>query len=209
MTSDPPELSNRIFTVPNALSFARLVGVPCFVWLILAHRDGAALVLLMSAGFTDYLDGKIARKFNLQSRLGALLDPAADRLYIVATIVCLAIRDILPLWVVGVLVGRELFIASMAPTVRRHNLPLPPVHFVGKAATFNLLYALPLFLLADGDSTAARVALPIAWAFAVWGVTLYWCAGILYWVQIRAMVRKVTTGHPSGSADVDGTESLS
>ena len=193
VTSAPPELSSRVLTVPNALSFARLIGVPVFVWLILTHRDAPALILLMTAGFTDYLDGKIARRYGLESRLGAMLDPAADRLYIVATIVCLSIRGILPVWVVIVLVCRELFIVAMAPTVRRHNLPLPPVHFIGKAATFNLLYALPLLLLADSDHPAGDVALPIAWAFAIWGITLYWCAGLLYLIQVRAMVRQVTS----------------
>ena len=183
--------SSRIVTIPNVLSFARLVGVPVFVWLILTHRDSVALALLVAAGFTDYLDGKIARRFNMESRLGALLDPAADRLYIVATIVCLAMRQILPLWLVVALVLREVFIASMAPTVRRHNLPLPPVHFIGKAATFNLLYAFPLLLLADGNGAFSQVAKPIAWAFVIWGLTLYWCAGALYWIQIRAMLREV------------------
>lgn len=189
------EPSNRIWTVPNVLSFLRLVGVPAFVWLILSRHDGIALVVLMAAGLTDYLDGKIARKFNSESKLGALLDPAADRLYIVATIVCLAIRHILPAWVVVALVARELFILAMAPTVRRHNLPLPPVHFVGKAATFNLLYAFPLLLLADGHTTAGDVVRPIAWAFVIWGLSLYWLAGLLYLVQVRSMVRQVRGAH--------------
>lgn len=184
--------------MPNVLSLLRLIGVPVFVWLILAEHDGPALVVLVVAGFTDYLDGKIARRFHLESRLGALLDPAADRLYIVATIVCLALRGILPMWVVIALVARELFIVAMAPTVRRHKLPLPPVHFIGKAATFNLLYAFPLLLLGAGDSTAAHIALPIAWAFVVWGVTLYWLAGLLYAVQIREMVKALNGASPAG-----------
>lgn len=188
MTSPAPELSNRIWTIPNVLSMLRLIGVPVFVWLILARHDAPALVLLMVAGLTDYLDGKIARKFHLESRLGALLDPAADRLYIVATIVCLAIRGILPLWVLVLLVGREIFIVAMAPVVRRHNLPLPPVHFIGKAATFNLLYAFPLLLLGASDSTAGDIATPIAWAFVIWGVALYWLAGLLYALQIKEMI---------------------
>lgn len=180
--------ADRVWTVPNMLSMLRLVGVPLFIWLILNHHDGWALVLLMASGWSDYFDGKIARKYNLESKLGALLDPAADRLYIVATIVCLAIRGILPIWVVCVLVARELFITALAPILRRYRLPLPPVHFIGKAATFNLLYAFPLLLLGDGTGTAAHIARPFAWAFALWGVVLYWVAGVMYAVQVRSMV---------------------
>lgn len=191
MTTAESELSNRIWTVPNALSLLRLMGVPVFVWLILSEHDRTALVVLMAAGFTDYLDGKIARKFDMQSRLGAILDPMADRLYIVATIVCLALRDILPMWVVGALVLREVFLLTMAPTVRRHNLPLPPVHFIGKAATFNLLYAFPLLLLARADGAVGAVAAPTAWAFVLWGLSLYWLAGLLYAVQVREMLKVV------------------
>lgn len=191
MTTAEPELSSRIWTVPNVLSFLRLVGVPAFVWLILSEWDKTALVVLMVAGFTDYLDGKIARKFDMQSRLGAILDPMADRLYIVATIVCLAMRGILPMWVVLALVLREVFILTMAPTVRRHNLPLPPVHFIGKAATFNLLYAFPLLLLAEIEGAAGDLARPAAWAFVLWGVCLYWLAGLLYAVQVREMLKVV------------------
>ncbi|KLO63194.1 CDP-diacylglycerol--glycerol-3-phosphate 3-phosphatidyltransferase [Dermacoccus sp. PE3] len=191
MTTAEPELSSRIWTVPNVLSFLRLVGVPAFVWLILSEWDKTALVVLMVAGFTDYLDGKIARKFDMQSRLGAILDPMADRLYIVATIVCLAMRGILPMWVVLALVLREVFILTMAPTVRRHNLPLPPVHFIGKAATFNLLYAFPLLLLAEIEGAAGDLARPAAWAFVLWGVCLYWLAGLLYAVQVREMLKAV------------------
>lgn len=191
MTQTPAQPSSRVWTVPNALSLLRLVGVPVFVWLLLSHRDGIGLVVLVVAGLTDYLDGKIARRFDMESRLGAILDPMADRLYIAATVVCLAIRGILPLWVVIVLVARELFILAMAPTVRRHRLPLPPVHFIGKAATFNLLYAFPLLLLAETGGTTGDVARPIAWAFIVWGVTLYWLAGALYAVQVREMLSVV------------------
>lgn len=191
MTSADEQLSNRVWTAPNLLSMLRLVGVPCFVWLILDHHDGLALVVLMVAGFTDYADGKIARTFHLESRLGALLDPAADRLYIVATIVCLAVRGILPIWVVVALVARELLIVSLAPLIRRHHLPLPPVHFIGKAATFNLLYAFPLLLLGNFGGTAGAVSRPLAWAFVLWGVALYWLAGFLYVAQVRHMVRSV------------------
>ncbi|MGN6610817.1 MAG: CDP-alcohol phosphatidyltransferase family protein [Angustibacter sp.] len=184
-----PGPTDRVLTVPNVLSALRLVGVPVFVWLILSERDGWALVVLMLSGVTDYLDGKIARRFNLVSKVGALLDPIADRLYILTTLLGLAWRDIIPWWLVGVLLGRELFGAVVLLWVRRYGYGSLPVHFVGKAGTFNLLYAFPLLLLADGDSALAHVARPVAWGFVWWGTVLYWVAGVLYAVQAAGLVR--------------------
>jgi cardiolipin synthase len=181
--------ADRIWTLPNLLSGLRLLGVPVFLWLILTRLDGWALLVLVLSGASDYADGKIARRFGLTSRLGALLDPAADRLYILATLLGLAWRSIIPWWLVGVLAAREVFIASFLPGLRRRGLVALPVHFVGKAATFDLLYAFPLILLGQGTSAVAAVALPVGWAFAWWGTALYWVAGVLYAVQFRAVVR--------------------
>lgn len=177
--------SDQILNVPNALSALRLVGVPVFLWAILAHHDALALVLLVASGVTDYLDGKIARHYGLVSRLGQLLDPVADRLYIVATLIGLAIRDIIPWWLVGVLFAREAWMGVVQLIARHHGLTALPVHFVGKAATFNLLYAFPLLLLGDGGSTVAAIARPVGWGFAWWGTGLYWVAGLVYAVQLR------------------------
>ncbi len=187
--------NDRILTLPNVLSTLRLVGVPVFVWLVLTHRDGWAVSVLMASGLTDYLDGKIARTFALQSQLGALLDPLADRLYILTTLLALGWRAVVPWWLVLSLLGRELFIAALLPVLRRHGYGPLPVHFVGKAATFNLLYAFPLLLLADGTGLLAQVARPVGWAFVWWGTGLYWVAGIMYAVQTRQLVRA-----PSSSA---------
>ena len=185
--------SGRVLTLPNALSALRLLGVPLFVWAILTHRDGLALIILTLSGITDYLDGKIARKFGLVSRVGQLLDPIADRLYIVSTLLCLAWREIIPWWVVIVLFAREAFMAVVVLIAKKHGWNGLPVHFVGKAATFNLLYAFPLLLLADGDGAVAAAAQPIAWGFAWWGIVLYWVAGILYAVQLRLLVAEPAT----------------
>lgn len=183
-------VSTRVLTIPNILSMLRLVGVPLFLWAILTERDALALVLLMASGITDYLDGKIARQFGLVSRLGALLDPVADRLYIASTLFGLAWREVIPWWLVGVLVAREVFMVLVLAITRAHGMPPLPVHFVGKAATFNLLYAFPLLLLGAGDGTLATVARPIGWGFAWWGTALYWVAGILYAVQLRRLIRE-------------------
>src|ERR1700712_2265560 len=109
-------VSDAILTVPNLLSAARLAGVPVFLWLILGpHRDGWAIVLLMFSGASDYFDGKLARAWNPTSRLGQLLDPAADRLYIVATVVGLAIRGVIPVSLVVVLLARDAVLAGTLP----------------------------------------------------------------------------------------------
>jgi cardiolipin synthase len=182
--------TDRVLTVPNVLSMLRLVGVPAFLWAILTHRDGLALILLMGSGITDYLDGKIARHYGLVSRVGQLLDPIADRLYIVVTLLGLAWREIIPWWLVIVLFAREAFMLVVVLIAKRHGWNGLPVHFVGKAATFNLLYAFPLLLLADGSGRLAEIARPIGWGFAWWGVVLYWVAGLLYAVQLRQLIAR-------------------
>lgn len=185
--------TDRILTIPNLLSFARLLGVPVFLWLILVpHADGWAFVLLLVSGLTDYLDGKIARATGQISRLGTLLDPLADRLYIAATLVGLAIREIVPWWLVVLLLSRDVVLAVVLALLKRRGITGLPVHFLGKAATFNLLYAFPLLLLGDAATgtsfTFADVARVLGWAFAIWGTALYWWAGLLYIAQARRIL---------------------
>ncbi len=196
--------TDRVLTVPNALSMLRLLGVPVFLWLILGpHADGLAIVLLMVSGITDYLDGWIARRWNQISRVGQLLDPLADRLYIFATLIGLGLREILPWWFVGILVARDAVLALTLPVLRRHGRGPLEVHYLGKAATFNLLYAFPLLLLSDGSGTPALVARVLGWAFAIWGTGLYWWAGALYLQQVRSVVtsgRQAQEGRGSGEA---------
>ncbi|SNS11491.1 cardiolipin synthase [Geodermatophilus pulveris] len=189
VTADRNDLPDRVWTVPNALSVLRLLGVPLFLWLLLGpEADGWAVLVLMVAGATDWLDGVLARAFGQSSRLGALLDPAADRLYIVATLVAFVLRDVVPLWVVAVLLGRELVLGLALLVLRVHGWPPLQVHYLGKAATFGLLYAFPLLLLADGEGPVAAVVTPIGYAFAIWGGVLYVLAGVLYVVQAAAIV---------------------
>lgn len=183
-------VSHRLLTLPNILSMLRLVGVPLFLWAIVSEQDLLALAVLMLSGLTDYADGKIARKFHMESRLGQLLDPIADRLYILTTLIGLAWRDIIPVWLVVVLISREVAMTIMLLVLRRRGQIGLPVHFVGKAATFNLLYAFPFLLLADRSDWLGDVARPIGWAFAWWGIVLYWLAAILYAVQARAVLAR-------------------
>jgi Phosphatidylglycerophosphate synthase len=167
----------------------RLLVVPVFLWLILNHDDGWAVVVLTLSGVSDYVDGKIARKYNLVTRVGQLLDPLADRLYILSTLFGLAWREIIPWWLVVILVSREVFGTALLLVVRHYGYRALPVHFIGKAATFDLLYAFPLILLGQGDGMFSTLALPIGWAFAWWGTALYWVAGVMYAVQTRDVVR--------------------
>lgn len=182
--------TDRVFTVPNLISFARLLGVPVFLWLILGpHADGWAVALLILAGISDWADGKIARATGQISRLGQLLDPVADRLYIAATLLGLALRGIIPWWLVVVLLSRDLVLALLLPPLRRRGLIGLPVHFLGKAATFCLLYAFPLLLLGDHPGTFGMVMRVVGWAFAIWGTGLYWYAAVLYIEQARRILR--------------------
>ncbi len=180
---------DRIWTVPNAISVARLVLVPVFAWLIVQGYDLAALGVLALAGFSDWLDGVIARRFDQGSRLGAMLDPAADRLYILVTLVLLAWRDVVPWWLVVVVVGRDVLLALLLPALARRGYGPLPVHFVGKAGTFALLYAFPLLLLAQWDGAVGSMAHAAGWAFAWWGIVLYWIAALLYVRQASELLR--------------------
>ncbi|MDQ6895659.1 MAG: CDP-alcohol phosphatidyltransferase family protein [Actinomycetota bacterium] len=183
------EVSDRILTLPNALSALRLVGVPVFLWLLFSGQDLWAFAVLALSGISDYLDGKIARHFGLVSRLGQLLDPMADRLYVLSTLVALTIRDVIPLWLLVVLVARDLFMGVVIVSLKRVGQTGLPVHFVGKAATFNLLYAFPILLLSTLDNPLGTIARPIGWGFAWWGTGLYWLAAILYAVQAGPILR--------------------
>jgi cardiolipin synthase (CMP-forming) len=179
---------DRVLTVPNALSLLRLLGVPVFLWLLATGHDASALAVLMVAGFTDWLDGRLARSWHQVSRLGQLLDPAADRLYILAALLGLTARGVVPVWLSLAVLARDVLLALCLPVLRRHGYGPLPVNFLGKAATFNLLYAFPLLLLAEWGGWPGAVAAPLGWAFVVWGAVLYWWAGVLYVLQVRQLV---------------------
>ena len=181
--------SSRVWTLPNVISMARLAGVPVFLWLVLGpEADGWALGLLMLSGLTDFLDGYLARRLDQSSRLGEILDPVADRLYILAVVIGLGLREIIPWWVAIILPLRDLLLWGLVPFLRTRGYSALPVHFLGKAATFNLLYAFPLLLLGDGGGVVATLADVFGWAFAIWGIGLYWWAGVLYTYQVYRLM---------------------
>ena len=192
-------VGDRIVTWPNVLSAARLAGVPVFLWLVLGPRsatgDIIAAGLLGLAGISDWLDGKLARMLNQTSRLGQLLDPAADRLYILATVIALAVRGIIPWWLLGVILAREAVVtlALFGVLRRRTDYDALSVSFVGKAATLCLMYGFPLLFLGAHGGITSEVIRIIAWAFTVWGVALYWWAALLYLSETRDLVKGAAT----------------
>lgn len=191
-------MGDRIVTWPNALSALRLVGVPVFLWLVIGPRtpaaDAIAVGILAAAGISDWLDGKLARMLNQTSRLGQLLDPAADRLYIGASLVGLAVRGIIPWWLFGGLVVREACMAfALLVLKRRTAYRTLQVSFVGKTATLCLMYAFPLLFLGAHGGTAAEVVRVFGWAFAIWGTALYWWAALLYLTQVKDLVKGAAT----------------
>jgi cardiolipin synthase len=179
----------QLRTVPNMLSLLRLALVPVFLVLILSGLNWQAVVVLAVASITDFLDGYLARKLNQTTRLGQLLDPAADRLYIFATLVGLSIVGYVPVWLAVVVIGRDVLLFMFYPVLAKHGYGPLPVHYLGKAGTFSLLYAFPLLLIAAALPAGAEFVLPIAWAFAWWGIGLYWWAGVVYLLQVRNVVK--------------------
>jgi cardiolipin synthase len=180
----------RVLTVPNLLSVLRLAGVPLFLWLLLGPREDVwAIVVLALGGISDWADGKLARLLNQYSRLGELLDPAADRLYILAALLGLGLRGVVPWWAVAVLVGRDLVLAVCLPLLRRRGYGPPTVVYLGKAATFLLLWTFPLLLGGLQTGWFADLCRPTGYAFAVWGTALYLYTGALYLTQIALALR--------------------
>ena len=184
--------ADRVLTIPNALSVLRLLLVPVFLYLLLVvHANGFAVAVLMFSGFSDWADGKIARMFdNQSSRLGELLDPAVDRIYMLVTPLALAAAGVVPWWFVVTLIGRDVVLAGTLPVLRRYGLTALPVTYIGKAATFALMSGFPLVLLGQFDALWSRVVLAIGWAFLIWGMVLYLWSALLYLFQVVLVVRR-------------------
>jgi cardiolipin synthase len=179
----------QLRTVPNLLSLLRLALVPVFLVLILNGFNLEAVIVLIVASVTDYLDGYFARKLNQETRLGQLLDPAADRLYIFATLIGLSAVGYIPMWLPMIVIGRDLLLLFTYPILASRGYGPLPVHYLGKAGTFALLYAFPLLMIAAAFPNVSLFVLPVAWAFAWWGIGLYWWAGFVYLAQVRSVVK--------------------
>ncbi len=170
----------QILTIPNGITLLRAFGIPLFLWLFLhSHNASLSFIVLALGAVSDYLDGKIARLLHQESALGAAMDPTIDRAYIAATVIALAIRDFIPWWVVLLLVARDIWMALALIVKRKRSGEIFEVTFLGKAATFNLLYAFP-FILLQGENGLGRFAHNIGWSFAIWGIGLYIFTAIDY-----------------------------
>lgn len=189
---EPGDTTDRVLTVPNVLSAVRLVLIGVFLYVLLvAHETGWAVAILMFSGASDWADGKIARLMNQSSRLGTLLDPAVDRLYMVVIPISFALAGIVPWWVIATLLARDLLLAATLPVLRSRGLSALPVTYVGKAATFALMSGFPLILLGQWDALWSRVVLACGWAFLIWGIAMYLWSLVVYLVQVALVVRQL------------------
>jgi len=194
-------LRGEIINIPNLLSFLRLALVPVFVWMLLQQMFVAAIVILAISGMTDFLDGYLARKLNQITKLGKVLDPVADRLYIFATLLGLSATGMVPWWLTGLVILRDILMLFSLPILYSVGHKTLPVHYLGKASTFALLYSFPLLLMGKIFNEAAFVITPLAWAFALWGVFLYWWSGFAYLWQLILLIR--ARGQSSANVNVD------
>jgi cardiolipin synthase len=165
---------SRIWTIPNLLIVGDYV---------------AALIVLIVASLTDLLDGYLARRLNQVTRLGQLLDPAADRLYIFAALLGLAAHGLVPWWIVIVIVARDVFLLVLGVVLANHGYGPLPVHQLGKVATFALFFGLPVIMLGLAFPVVQPVSEPIGWAITLWGAFLYWWAGVIYAIETARVIR--------------------
>jgi cardiolipin synthase len=199
---EPGPARDRVLTVPNVLSVIRLALIPLFLYLMLvAHADAWAVAILVLSGGSDWADGKIARLLNQSSKLGELLDPAVDRLYMVTVPIAFGLRGIVPWWIIGVLLARDALLLLELPVLRSRGFSALPVTYLGKAATFALMSAFPLILLGQWDALWSRVVLACGWAFLIWGLYMYLWSFLLYVAQMALVVRRLPKMGARGAHD--------
>lgn len=201
-THRPDVVTDRRVTVPNLLTGLRILCVPVFLVVALVVKDDVlALAVLVLGGLTDLLDGRLARRLGQRSRLGEVLDPVADRLFVLAVVLALAASGAVPWWFAALLPLRDVLLLGLAPWLRSRGLKVLPVHYLGKAATFALLIGFPLLYLAHATAhpvpvggtrsqaeIVSEIARALGWAFAGWGAGLYWWSGFLYLTQVRRLL---------------------
>ena len=199
-------VSNRVLTIPNLVSVVRLLTIPVFLWLVWRGDDLVALVVLVVAVSTDFVDGLVARRLGQISKLGQFLDPLADRLFIAAVVVALTIREVVPLWLVAVVILRDVLLGLGSIVFSRYGAGVLPVKWMGKWATFALLASLPLFLLSSVLDGVTVIIDPFAWAVAIAGTILYWWVGFLYLFDALSIARKRGQSSLTDSATLEPTK---
>ncbi len=194
---DEQVASSKVFTLANVVSVLRLMAIPVFLWWVIEDRLLPAFILLVVAVLTDFVDGMIARRMNEITKLGQFLDPFADRLFIAATVIALAIQDVVPWWFVIAVILRDALLGVGGLVMVRFGAGTLPVKWWGKVATFGLLFVLPLFLLSVMVSeyvseSVGGVFMMIAWPIALAAVVLYWVVGFSYLFDAVAIARRAT-----------------
>ena len=171
------------FTIPNLITFARLLCIPLFVWLLFGRENRAAAAWLLAAlGSTDWVDGWFARKFDQATELGALFDPTVDRLLFLVAIPSLLIDGSIPIIVAILAIAREALVAVAALILGALGVARFPVTWEGKTGTFLLMFAFPMFLGAASTLSYAPVLAWLAWLFAIPGLGYSWYSAIFQYV---------------------------
>ena len=199
------EVSSRVFTLANIISVIRLMAIPVFLVLVVQDRLVTALVLLIAAVLTDFVDGMIARRMNQITKLGQFLDPFADRLFIAAIVIALAIQDVVPWWFVAAVMLRDALLGIGGLVMAPYGAATLPVKWWGKVATFGMLFVLPLFFLGAVFESVGVITTPIAWTLAVISVILYWIVGFSYLFDAVSIAKNRTRGRVDSSDKVENS----
>ncbi len=179
--ADEGDREDRILTIPNVITVVRLCMLPVFLWLLFDQDDrvGAAIVL-GALGATDFLDGYIARHFDQVSKIGKILDPVADRLLFFVSGIAIIIDGSIPLWVAWLVLVREVLVSAATVGLALAGAKRIDVTWFGKAGTFCVMFAFPLFLASEGVLSWAGFARFAAWCFVIPGLVFGYIALVLY-----------------------------
>ncbi|MCH4208566.1 CDP-alcohol phosphatidyltransferase family protein [Bifidobacterium sp.] len=185
-----PEARNVYLTIPNIISVLRILSIPLIAELVSHRRMIPALIVLAISAFSDGLDGMIARTFNQVSKIGQLLDPIADRLLILCSVLALGLAGIIPMWMLIIVALRDLFMGVQVLVLAQYDYGPLPVHFVGKTGTALLMVAIVALIVADVWRNPIVTLLHlIGLAIGIWGIGVYWLAGYIYFRQGLALLR--------------------
>lgn len=183
-------MGRSLATWPNAVTLARLLCLPLFLWLLFARDDReAAAYLLGVLGITDWIDGWLARRLDQRSDFGAVFDPAVDRLLFIVGVGSIVIDGAVPAWFGLAVVAREVFVAAMMVIGTALGMPRFAVNQWGKNYTFALMIAFPLLLMGVSDAGWALGARNAGWAIGAPGLVICYLTAVLYVPQVINGVR--------------------
>ena len=172
---------DRVLTVPNLVTLVRLLCIPLFLWLLFgAHRQVGSAFLLGALGATDWVDGFVARRYHQVSTLGKVIDPVADRLLVITSVVAITVYGAVPVWFGVATLAREVLVSGAVLLLASLGAARMDVIWVGKAGTFALMFAYPAFLLSYGSASWQVPFRAFAWFAGIGGLTLAWIAAFSY-----------------------------